>query len=186
PIGEFTLPVTLSAFRARVENEEVVISWATSEEVDNDYFIIERSEDGRNFGELATVPGLNSRSGGNYLHIDKEPLSGVSYYRLRQVDIDGTTNYFGPRSVQMDKGDDLQPDVFPNPASNWLTISPISDQLQTIRLIDKQGRIVKQWEQEAFIATNRFDLGGLAPGIYMLQALGLNQTSWSKQIAVGR
>ncbi|MEM8585851.1 MAG: T9SS type A sorting domain-containing protein [Bacteroidota bacterium] len=186
PLGEFTLPVTISAFRAQVNDEEVLISWATSEEVDNDYFVIERSEDGRNFNELAMIPGLNSRSGGDYLHIDKEPLPGVSYYRLRQVDIDGTTNYFGPRSVQMDKGDDLQPDVFPNPASHWLTISPISDQLQTIRLIDRQGRVVRQWEQEAFIATNRFDLSGLSPGIYMLQAIAMDRTAWSKRVAIGQ
>ncbi|MEL7377315.1 MAG: T9SS type A sorting domain-containing protein [Bacteroidota bacterium] len=185
PLGEFTLPVSLTAFRAYSNSAgEVEVRWTTSEEIDNDYFAIERSGDGRLFYEIGRVSGIGQPDGGDYQFMDDQPLSGVSYYRLRQVDFDGATSYFGPRSVNMDKEDPSQIDVFPNPASEWLTISPLSDQIQSLRLVDQQGRTVKQWNLQEFLETNQFYVSDLSPGMYVLQAIGSRELSWYKTLVI--
>ncbi|MEM6395058.1 MAG: T9SS type A sorting domain-containing protein [Bacteroidota bacterium] len=187
PIGVFTLPVNLTAFCARATDAaQVALFWATSEEEGNDYFAIERSADGRAFTEIGQVSALGRSSGGEYDFLDTEPLSGTSYYRLRQVDIDGTTAYYGPRAVSFSDMDTAQVEIFPNPVSDWLTIQPISDGLQTVRLIDQQGRIVRQWNQSEFAFTDRLQLDDMMPGIYLLQGLEGDGNGWSKQIIVGK
>ncbi len=114
------LPIELIAFEAKVDDEHVNIDWVTTTEINNDYFTIERSKDNLNFVPLVEVPGeLNSSSVLRYQHIDKKPLSGVSYYRLKQTDIDGTTSYSHIEKVDFFATDVISATdifVYPNPA----------------------------------------------------------------------
>jgi hypothetical protein len=90
-----SLPVQLSYFKAVQHPTTVELKWATASEVNNSHFIVERSLDGRNFEEISLVRGnTNSVAALTYTSIDENPeLSGLSYYRLRQVDIDGKFTY---------------------------------------------------------------------------------------------
>lgn len=84
-----TLPVTLTSFKATMQNKTVYLNWQTSLENDIFSYNIERSSDGSNFNTLGSITGLNV-SGARYNYIDNTPLPGVSYYRLN---IQGSAGY---------------------------------------------------------------------------------------------
>ena len=85
------LPIELFHFGATALDDRVRVEWSTASERNNDLFIVERSADGERFLAIGTVPGAgNSAMMRNYIFDDATPLQGTSYYRLRQVDFDGT------------------------------------------------------------------------------------------------
>ena len=112
------LPVELYTYSVKLEDNQVRIDWSTATEIDNDYFVVERSSDGYSFEEFARVEGSgNSTSIRNYGISDEFPFEGVSYYRLRQVDFDGKMTFFDIKTVENKNGyvDKNGITVFPNP-----------------------------------------------------------------------
>lgn len=98
--GSGPLPVALIVFNAKVSGSSVVCSWQTATEVNNDYFTLQRSKDGRNFEEVARIDGAGYTSNEHrYSYTDRKPLEGLSYYRLKQTDYDGKTEVFHVVSV---------------------------------------------------------------------------------------
>ncbi|GLR19596.1 T9SS type A sorting domain-containing protein [Portibacter lacus] len=88
------LPVELSAFKGWEEDNEVLLKWKTTSEVNNNYFKVERSADGKNFRTIGLVNGNGSTMEAmSYNFIDRKPLLGLNYYRLRQVDYNGEYAY---------------------------------------------------------------------------------------------
>jgi hypothetical protein len=98
------LPVTLTSFTADAVKNYSLLSWTTSSEINNDYFSIQKSKDAEHFFEIGRVAGSgNSTSMHNYSYIDEFPYEDFSYYRLNQVDYDGTSDYSGVVAVKFDK-----------------------------------------------------------------------------------
>ena len=96
------LPVELLWFDARPEGSMVRLDWATATERNNDHFTIERSADGDRFTDVTRVPGAgNSTSMLSYTELDPHPLPGLSFYRLRQTDFDGTSTVSAMVPVRM-------------------------------------------------------------------------------------
>jgi len=88
------LPVELMNFTGSTINNKNYLSWQTATEVNNDYFEVERSADGATFATLGRVDGGgNLPAGAKYSFIDDSPAVGRNYYRLKQVDFDGTVTY---------------------------------------------------------------------------------------------
>ena len=88
------LPVTLLYFEAKSVENSVDIAWTTASEINNDHFIVERSIDGSTFNEVTKARGAGNSSNVNeYSATDYYPASGLSYYRLKQVDFDGAVSY---------------------------------------------------------------------------------------------
>lgn len=88
------LPVELTSFDCMSNKINMQLNWVTATERNCDYFGIERSSDGNNFEEIGRVEGAgNSNSTKKYTYTDENPLIGINYYRLRQVDISGETTY---------------------------------------------------------------------------------------------
>lgn len=88
------LPIILSDFTVKKVNDKSIIKWTTLTEINNDYFIIERSTDGKRFEEINKTKGSgNSNQTINYQFVDYRPKEGINYYRLKQVDFDGTYSY---------------------------------------------------------------------------------------------
>jgi hypothetical protein len=95
------LPIELLSFEAKSADNAVDLSWTTATEINNDYFTIEKSKSGFDFFEVCRVDGAgNSISPIYYEFSDKDPLDGISYYRLRQTDYDGTIEVFSPVAVR--------------------------------------------------------------------------------------
>lgn len=89
-------PVELMTFTGKyiAERQGILLDWMTASESNNHYFEIQRSSDQITFEAIGTVEGaLNSQDTLHYSYLDTDPLAGQSYYRLKQVDLDGTHIY---------------------------------------------------------------------------------------------
>lgn len=108
------LPVELLFFKAEVNEGQVAISWATASEINNDYFTVETSTNGKLFHEITRIAGAgNSVDEINYNFIHESPVEGLNYYRLKQTDFDGTFAYSDVVVVSYGKsaGVSLQPNI---------------------------------------------------------------------------
>jgi hypothetical protein len=141
------LPITLLTFNAIWANERqsaALVNWSTASEQDNDFFVVERSADGQNWQALGQVEGAgNSIHTNNYQFTDEQPLTGISYYRLRQVDFDGTATYTHVVSLKKEiNGAAIA--VYPNPAGNQFQIAfeGFESETANIKILDNSGREV--------------------------------------------
>ena len=114
---EGSLPIKLISFDATVTNEnEVNLTWSTAQEINNSFFTIERSKDGRAFEEIAFLDGAgNSNEILDYHYLDREPLIGKSYYRLKQTDFNGQFAYSGIEKVEVYAEGSFEMKLSPNP-----------------------------------------------------------------------
>ena len=141
------LPVTMKAFDVKSSECINYLSWSTSQEVNNDYFIIRRSFDGNNFEEIGTVDGNgNSHSTVDYTFEDKEGISGYtnSYYQLIQVDLDGRMEKIRIIGVQNDCSASTTLHFYPNPVSNYLHIENNLDESTVLTVVKEDGKMVFQ------------------------------------------
>lgn len=108
------VPVNLLSFIATHNNGSVLLNWTTAQEINNSHFVIERSNDASNFSEIGRVPAAQlSALTHEYTFTDLKPLSGISYYRLLQVDLDGQKEYHPVRRVKVAMTENIR--VSPNP-----------------------------------------------------------------------
>ncbi len=164
------LPVALISFEAQlVNNNEVVLKWATASEEDNKHFIVERSADGRDFEAIGVVEGNGTSNVVNTYSLDDlDPFYGANYYRLKQVDYDGDYEYSQVETVVI-SGNDL-PDVivYPNPVVRSTTLRVVTpfEQDAQIEIVSQGGQIVKTVIIEAGANSKQLDLSGYAAGVY--------------------
>ncbi|MCB9300212.1 MAG: T9SS type A sorting domain-containing protein [Lewinellaceae bacterium] len=167
------LPVNLVYFDGRAEGDQVRLKWGTATELNNDYFQVERSTDGRTFQELGRVQGAGTTlEPQEYSFIDEKPLRGINYYRLRQVDFDGAVEYHKVISVEYKgKSSAIGVSAFPNPANEMLHTSWLgsSEQPTTLRVLDMTGRQVAQYQAPAGTANFEVPLDRLQAGLYLLE-----------------
>ncbi|MBK7292010.1 MAG: T9SS type A sorting domain-containing protein [Chitinophagaceae bacterium] len=170
------LPVTLVSFTAAKQEKIVLLKWATATEIDNDYFIIERSSDGTNWETISQVPTQGNGSNLQYYQgKDMTPLSGVNFYRLKQVDIDGKFVYSKTVMVDMRHNNEQTLMLMPNPViGDGLTLI-LSDIEATnnckILLYDMTGKITKTYNWPLVKGTNNITINGmqtLAKGVYQI------------------
>lgn len=137
------LDVTLISFDAAHKLGKVNLKWTTASETDNDYFEVQRSTDARQWMAVARVKGAGTvTSVKNYTGTDLNPLPGISYYRLKIVDLAGKADYSRIRPVNIVSA---QADyIYPNPATSSVTLSGMSSGVLTIYNV--LGQKVKQAE----------------------------------------
>ncbi len=111
---ESPLPVTLLTFKGRCENNSTVINWSTSEETDNDYFVLEKSEDALSWTELETVKSKGNNSDKNDYSVTDKNSNGLTYYRLKMVDKSNKFTYSSVITTQCGT-DEPEMIVYPNP-----------------------------------------------------------------------
>ncbi len=171
-----TLPVRMLAFTGEENNGAVFLNWATLQEVNNDYFEIQRSSDGIHFGSIGKVKGYgNSEALINYAHVDQNPVSGISYYRLKQVDYDGTASYTGSIKIYTDNGN-APFVVSPNPSAGAFNISFSDLSGGELILFDVLGKVVLTQSIEA--GTENVLIGEqLVSGAYLLKISGVSGSS---------
>ena len=142
---ENPLPVELIEFKATANSavKNVDLLWVTASEIDNDYFVIERSTNASDWFPLDTVHGAgNSNAVLSYHYPDNNPYSGTSYYRLKQIDFDGTTEYSNIEVVNFEGLEIIS--LFPNPSNGEVSISVKSSATGTLELkaYDSVGKLV--------------------------------------------
>ncbi len=166
-----SLPVNWLNFTAeKTNNSAVLLKWATSSEVNNSYFEIERSSNGSTFSVVGKVmAGSNATAVQQYTFSNSKTLEGYNFYRLKQVDKDGNARYSTVVRISI-KGVALFA-LYPNPATTKTTVQ-IRSQLNkvSISLIDNYGRKLYQSNHASLQAGTNLDLPlqQYAKGIYTL------------------
>jgi hypothetical protein len=116
------LPIELLSFQAIPVSERVDLSWTTATETNNAFFTVERSADAVVWESVGHLPGAGSSLQPlQYRTSDEAPLPGLSYYRLRQTDLDGTTSVHPMVPVRFTTDTDILV-AFPNPATDVVTL----------------------------------------------------------------
>ena len=117
------LPIELLSFDAKLDKAKVALSWTTLTETNNDFFTIEHSPNGKDFEMVTQVKGAgNTAEARSYQSIDRHPYKGISYYRLKQTDFDGSFSYSNIIAVNIDLVQG-RVNIFPNPTADVITIS---------------------------------------------------------------
>jgi hypothetical protein len=186
------LPIELLDFNAKICGRNVCSDWFTASETDNDYFTVERSQDGLNFEIAEIVNGAgNSTNVRHYHSVDHTPYESTSYYRLKQTDFNGAYTYSGVKTVNFSEAEnnDLSFNVFPNPNDGTgisLTIDGGDNEEVLVVVYDATGResyskvIITEDAKELYAIDPS---GKLQPGIYLVTATS-KQSVYNKKMVV--
>jgi len=171
------LPVELLFLAGLARDQQVDLTWATATERNSSHFVVERSPDGFTFSPIGQVAAAgNSQYRLDYTFTDTDPFTGVNYYRLRMVDLDGATELSNVIAVAF-TGQGGKVAVYPNPVHdrlNLLVHLPEASAV-TVRILDATGRMVQESHHAVERGDQRLGLDAalLAPGAYLVQLAGV-------------
>lgn len=177
------LPIELAYFRAKLEGTTVELKWGTALEINNAYFEIEHSTNGKDFKSIAYVEGAGTSTKALFYDFQhKAPERGVNYYRLKQTDFDEAFSYSDMVSVKYESTSKATIKVFPNPVVDRFTITHDSaEELSQIQLFSVLGQqLVAHWKQEQ--ATYHLP-SSLIPGQYVLR-MQEGTKEWVERVTV--
>ena len=174
-----SLPITLLSFDAEVfDNKSVNLQWKTLTELNTDLYIIQRSSDAINWiGILEEDAEGNSNSLLTYTTWDRSPLKGVSYYRLKAVDINGAFNYSDIRQVSFT---DVTTNIYPNPAKEYVIMEQQGIAKNEVTISNLMGQTMTT--KNFVLGENRLrvDVSNLVNGLYIVRLrnlYGIEKTS---------
>lgn len=169
------LPIELIDFRAEILPAGVRLVWETASELNNDFFTIERSISGESFSGMAEINGHGTTNNHSlYQWIDTNPLSGTSYYRLKQTDFDGAFSYSKIIKV-LNAWPQSNLSIYPNPVSRVATleIGGLTPYKQaTIEIMNTHGKVINsvQHPVDQFgMVKLPLDFSSTARGIYLVR-----------------
>jgi hypothetical protein len=185
------LPIELISFEGKVVGNQVNLKWVTATEINNDYFLLERSANGLDFEMIAQVDGAgNSNSILEYPETDFNPYTGVSYYRLKQVDFDGSYSYSQIIPVEYNPTGDVSINVYPNPTNAGqgfnVELYGLASQQVKLRLFDVSGKLLVNktiTDNNKSSVTNMQLPYNVASGIYTI-VIQSEQGVYSKKLVV--
>lgn len=161
------LPVQYSSFFVKAVEETVAVDWTTSSESNNAFFTVERSVDGAIFNEVKEIPGAGDSSEPiDYQVIDYKPLEGVSYYRLKQTDLNGQATYSDIKTVRFGGWGSLN--VYHQNTDRQLMVENLPDDLQSCELLTATSQLVKV-QAETNGQSMSFDTSTLSAGVYLVR-----------------
>jgi hypothetical protein len=167
------LPIKISHFNVLLLGDnQVEISWETATETNNDFFIVEKSIDGKRWDNLQKVKGAGTSVDPIYYSLfDKMPYSGHNYYRVKQVDFDGQFSYSSIRSVYLDAINESVIQAFPNPSQKEITFYAPGVNMDDVEIFNTLGQkmngfsLIKESDLKYHL-----NMSGFSNGIYYLIA----------------
>lgn len=168
------LPIELLSFYAYFNGDNVDLYWVTETELNNDYFILEKSDNLSVFEEIAFVESKSDNGNSNqklyYSHTDNDVISGTYYYRLKQFDIDGSFMFSNIVTVIIGPSGTFT--IQPNPATDFIKVNYfcMSEDTPIINIYDDRGRLVTSKEVHCTKGQNytEINISDYAPGMYIV------------------
>jgi hypothetical protein len=171
------LPVTLTAFDGAAQGSRVRLRWQTASERNADAFVVEAGTDGQTFEPVGRVAAAGTSSQAHQYQFEYQPpQAGVGYYRLRQLDLDGTAHYSPVVAVRTGAA---AVEVFPSAFDQRLTVRLPAAGAAALTLLAPDGRVLHQQQLAAAEAQDVLlpGLAALPPGLYLLRAVVDGQSS---------
>ncbi|MDX2306151.1 MAG: T9SS type A sorting domain-containing protein [Microscillaceae bacterium] len=166
--GDMTLlPIKLSSFEVELKSKNAQLSWTTLSEENTDYFEIQKSTNLKDIEVLTWVKAQgNSSQPLNYQATDEQPLPGISYYRLKSVDIDKKVTYSNWISL-MNLEQILNYQIYPNPSSDFINFEMAdSQEKQRLMLLDRHGKLI---HEANFQGKYTLQAQNLPKGVYLVR-----------------
>jgi hypothetical protein len=191
---QLPLPIELISFTAEMDGEAVLLKWITASEINNHFFTIERSRDGKEF-EIVTVVASLAENGFsndmlNYSTLDTQPLSGLTYYRLKQTDYDGSFAYSELITLNNEASGIMSFNLFPNPnTGNAFRVAMIGlkpYEPMELNIVDFYGKTVytnrilsdDNGSMQAYVVPS----GRFKSGVYMVTVSGDSGVHHSRMV----
>lgn len=184
--SEEALPVTLVSFKAKKREQEALLQWQTSSEIDSDRFEIERSADGKNWHYLGQVMSKGGEATTtDYSYTDALPLAGTNMYRLKMIDraADGRDGSVAYSRIAVLEFEGEKVAIYPNPAIGVPTVHVKGlkpENVRNIRLFDAAGRLLLQ----PALQQSSMDIRRLRPGTYAVEIETIDGNRQSLKLAV--
>ena len=155
------LPVELSSFTVEIQQEKVILDWQTASETNNKGWNIQQSTNGHSWKIIDWVSGKGD-GGSHYTYTDSSPTNGTSFYRLEQVDVDGTKAYSKIKSVELAYKKQA---IYPNPVTDILRYKGF-EQGAIFKFYNSLGELILTQEVHG---NEPVDMSGLLMGVYFLR-----------------
>ena len=191
-----TLPVDLISFNGKQIDDRIVLAWKTANEVNFSHFeILKSSSNVKEFGSIGTTISSDQNS---YTYADNEPNDGINYYKLRMVDLDGTSKLSKIISVRFDKNAAFasgrvksvnsqgatEINLYPNPASDAISIRGVDyEAVKSVEIINTLGRVV---HTNTSLSDSGIDIAPLSSGIYIAKITLTDGTVSTQKIVVNK
>ncbi len=164
------LPVNWVSFTAEASDKGINLVWETSEEINNDYFLVQRSLDGVSWSTLSRVASVGTtghlRAPNMYNYSDETAIPGKNYYRIMQVDIDGAYSYSIVQSAYMRGNTASELVLYPNPVSHTLYIGGDQEILST-EVLNMNGSVMLKSTGN----TRKINIESMPMGVYYLKII---------------
>ncbi|HRN41632.1 MAG TPA: T9SS type A sorting domain-containing protein [Vicingus sp.] len=168
------LPIKLKTFTGKEFKGDNLLKWETLTEQNNDYFVVEKSDDAINFYEIGRIKGAgNSNVELNYQYVDNKITNDIHYYRLRQVDYNG--DFSNSSIISINRNFKAEANIYPNPAKDllFIEIKANADEMYNVQYVNILGKLTKE---SLFVAkgSNIYstkEFKNLAGGVYVVQLL---------------
>mgnify|MGYP001591376967 CR=1 FL=1 len=184
-----TVPVKLASFTATLgKNSKVDLKWTTASEINVSHFVVERSIDGTNYNDAGVVFAYgNATDKTNYNFSDNVSniQSGVVYYRLRSVDLDGKGMYSETRIIKLGKQAEnaITITAFPNPVTNEVRVAIAAEwqnKKVTYEVLNMNGQVIKKSEIASSSQVETINTSSLSRGFYVVRVSCEGQTAQQK------
>lgn len=164
------LPLNFTSFTGIIKNNRAALTWATTNEVNNNYFIVERSVNGRQFDSVGRVQAGSTPS--NTYSFNENNTNATSYYRIKQVDISGTYTYSVVIALK-NTGSSKEMTVYPTQATSTINyvLSGEAPATVTVQVFNITGQPVISQQATLMQGLNvrSLNVAGLARGAYVLR-----------------
>jgi hypothetical protein len=185
-----TLPVEFVYVEAKQIGSSVTIAWATASELNNDYFTVEHSADGKQFTVIGTVKGAgDSQQTLTYSFTDPTPATGINFYRVKQTDFDGAFDFSEVVAARFSIQNGQPLTLSPNPATGVFKVdlTTYHEQQVFLEIVDFSGQTIATKKYDLSVNFNpwvEIDLSNQPKGMYYVMLKTATQVNKGKVIII--
>ena len=174
------LPVLWESFSVTLKgNESAAVAWEVTQQQNDKGYYVERSKDGASWEELGFVASFGGyESTENYSFTDNSPYNGKNYYRIREADINGRSNYSEIKTVTVEKANNAL-SVWPNPAKDVIRIQTNNASNSIARIYNQSGSLMSEHRLQGGIST--INVSTLSFGAYIISVRNANGENYNQK-----